>query len=790
MNSHKVCEMEADQPRKRRRKTNKKELEFVAELQEQVVELQEQLRLAREKLERATPMLASVSGVNGQPGKSDQSGQTGQKGQAGQNGQPGQPGPSSGNAANSATNAPSGMDTSASGTSATDTASPMFVQKLDLEREMTYLCEEDMSLSEILQEIRTCADRRHELLDSGEPCDVVSLGIISHDEAQVRLDLYRNHLYAAHPLVEIAPSVSVESFMADQPFLFNTIMAISSMVAQRNFDRDTNLRLENHAVHKIVTEVMVAGTKTVEMLKSLILLSLWYNSPEFFKLRRYHILNCVAVTLLHDLGIVNRTTYAYNVNDRQLQRSGDDFSSLEYRLLILILYFSTVSICLILRRAIFVKWTPYVNECCTVLENTGDEKYRQLAMFLRLNHELERIHHIVHAPEAYDSKIRLSRYSLAEFQTNLAIIKSRLRPDDHLHRAYYYLVEAYLHQPILTGLQVNGASPDGCAHRLDAETLSAIAHCTASCLFAMDEFNQLLPGEIAGLPLFYCSRVIYTAGMLLRLRYFILSLPSHVEKELVPRYAIVVILKLHHHVGVASKNFPGNNFLKKMRLILILFIQTYVTQVMDLLKKTDDDMPASFRLGLLTHSNKRALAQMAVLLRKQGDLGNMITDDGQMAGPPLHLDLLSFAAAAFHKNDDEGDEKRDAKSPHTDMLSPAAQTPEVLRRILVTDPMRYSGAYDSRLPGDAINHSISSLKLYAFPTPPTYNNTNPRGSLGGGLFGQGDAATFPELEVANKDNSFFSIDDEFWSNLLSTNSNKFHFAQNEPAQNENMLFMN
>lgn len=779
MNTNKVCEIDLDQPRKRRKKTNNRESELIAELQVQIADLQEQLRLLRNEKEK--------EGVTSS--KMDS------------------------------------LELSYSTSVAAEGGSPPFISKVDLEREMSYLCEEDISLSEILEDIQKCADRRKELLVKNQVIDVVSLGVISLDEANHRLEVYRDKLYAAHPFIELPQNMSVEQFIQEKPYLFNSIMAISSMVLETTYDRDTNLALENHAIEKIVGAVMVAGTKNVELLKSLILLSFWYNSPELFKLRRYHILNCVAVTLLHDLGIMNRSSYTYSSDTKAIQKNEDDYKGLEYRSLILILYFSTVSICLVLRRAIFVKWTPYVNECCDLLEKMGDEKYKKLAVFLRLNHELERIHHIVHAPEVYENKPnKLSKYALAEFQTNLAIIRSNLKPSDHQHRAYYYSVEAYLHQPILNDIHLNVSSPNGCAvQKLESETLSAIAHCTASCLFALDEFNQLLVSEIAGLPLIYCSRVIYTAGMLMRLRYLILSLPSHIEKELVPRYAIVAILKLNKLVGIASKRFPGNYFLKKMRLILLLFIQTYVTQVMELLKKNDDSTPSNFKPAQLSRTTRNDLVKVSSTLFKQGDTGNMITENGLSYPPALHLDLLSFAASAFRNNTDERDQETNGElkaednanqgvpREQSDFKIPGLAAFNDSRRLLAVRTINNMAASQTNMGSEArglsmggnITHNATSLKLYTFPNPPMIHNPN---LTSGGTPVNGDgfqslapvqsnfnggASPIPEMELVNgKDNPFLSIDDEFWSNLLSTDSNKFHFAQNEPVLPDSFLFMN
>lgn len=763
VNSNKQCEIDLDQPRKRRKRTSKKDGESITELHDQIAHLQQQLRAARsENSERS--QLADI-------------------------GTPRYYAPNTLNAS--------------------DKQSPPFISKLDLEREISNLYQENFNLGEILEEIRTEADYRQEMLHKDRKVDVISAGIISIDEASRRLDVYRDLLYAAHPLVEISREVTAEQLVNELPFLFNAIMTTSSMLIEDEYDRNICLALENHAVQGIVIEVMVAGTKSVELLKALILFSLWYNSPEFFKLRRYHILNCVAVTLLHDLGIVNRTSFAYNSDAKLIQRSDENYKSLEYRSLIMILYFSTVSICLILRRTIFVKWTPYVNECCEMLEQLGNDNYKSLANFLRLNHELERIHSIIHLQDGAE-RTKLSKYTLGEFQTNLAIIKSKLHPEDHRHRAYYYSVEAYLYQPALPDVQLTASSPVGCSQKLDSDTLSAIAHCTSSCLCALDEFSKLQSTEIAGLPLFYCSRIIYTAGILMRLRYLILSLPTLIEKEMVPKYAIVAIQKLNSQFGEAQKKFPGNFYLKKMRLILQLFVQTYVTQVMDLLKRNDDYIPTTFATPGMSSEARDELVGVASTL--QGVNTNPMTESQAPYPTSLPLDLLSFAAATFHKNGEtkEGDARvKIEKSPvgsndYVPSESAGASNVSGVSNSTMPPP----GSIVAQQPGSTSSYNING---YSGPNPENlprngplqkaqfnpqmapnavFSGTTNDGYLVAPLSNVQEVMTqLSDQDLTTQGNSFFNIDDEFWSNLLSTDSNKFHFAQSEPLQTDNVMFM-
>lgn len=65
---------------------------------------------------------------------------------------------------------------------------------------------------------------------------------------------------------------------------------------------------------------------------------------------------------------------------------------------------------------------------------------------------------------------------------------------------------------------------------------------------------------IATLPLVYVSRMIYTAGILLRMRYLILSVPLKVERSLMPVEAILTVQQTNDFFLEASKSYPNNYF--------------------------------------------------------------------------------------------------------------------------------------------------------------------------------------------------------------------------------------
>ncbi|CAK7908755.1 transcriptional regulator War1p [[Candida] anglica] len=739
----------------------------------------------------------------------------------------------------------------------------IYISKNDLESEISLLCNSSsVVLTDLTTSLKETADRRAFLLKGlSKSVDVVSMGLLTIEDATFRLNLYKNTIYVAHPFVEIKDDVTVHDLRASHPYLFNAIMSVTNAIYTKPIELDSSLAIDNAAIQSVTTEVLVAGSKSDELVQSLLLLSLWYNTPELFRHRRYHLLISLSVTMLHDLGIVGKPTYSYNKGSGTvIERTGagqvvggsslkpsskEQYTLVEYRKLIMILYYSTVSICLILRRTIYVKWTPYVEESCQVLERSGDPVLEEVALFSRLSHQLERIHHIVHAPDVPEYKTSAGQYITSELQKHLNVIKEKINPTNYPFMAFYYSVEAYLHEPMLGHILTSG---DNQNLRLSAESIASIGICTRSCLMALETFNRMAPGEIANIPLFYASRIIYTAGMLLRLRYLILSLPSHIEKDMVPSQAIYVIQKLNSLVAEASKIHPCNHFLKKTRLVISLFIQTYATQVQELLRK-NGQTPDNFRAPLLNKKERSEMERLNDMYATNRGGGVMTHDSGKPFPPHVPLDILSYAAS--FRNANSGNSPTSSglppPSPRGDLSRtpnpPKIPSPSFLRfnsygeeRNAPSQPTQLSGdviaanknttdnqndgmvATQASLSG---NNGTPDLKRNSvtfnrpsdtldFPVgnniPMESNNPMPAPSTGrylGSILNPNSnfpapVAGTPSMEpnhkvnLANADqleSSYLALNDEFWVDLLSSDKDRINFSNNINSQITESFFM-
>lgn len=745
INANKVCEIDSVEIRKKRKRSPRQELELVTQLKDQITKLQNQLK------QREASSNLPASGPWGS----------------------GQPQPFHNNA-----NSPL--------SSASDASSPLYITRTDLEKELNTLSEAGESLRAIQSQLRTFTEIRHGKFFKNKLIDVVSLKIISIEEARERLLVYQNVLYKLHPGILIHPQVAVEDLIREQPFLFNCVMLATSVV-YKDQDVDKCLALEHQATSAVMNEILVAGSKSLQVVKCLILLAVWYNSPECFKLRRYYLYITMGMNILHELVNVKKP------GEKKSDLDIDDQDP-EYKMLVLSLYLCSVSFSLILRRPIPVKWTPIVEECCWSLENCDELSYRKLAYFLRLHHELERIYHLLHTTGGSVGSYKVSDYAFNELQTGLAVLRPRISDDDHTTLAFYYSVEAFLYQPLFEDLRIKPGFKNG-KQSLSLRTLDAISHCTESCFLALGEFNKLSDERIACLPLIHFSRVVYTAGILLRLRYFIIASPFHVEKELVPRHAIFAILTLNKRILATSKVYPANFFLQKMMLILLLFINTYVSQTTELLMKDENSVS---KITPILKRDKTELGYLAnTILAPTG--APLQTND---VSPCLHLELLSYAATEFRKSKDTP--SINGSTPvkkETNGTEPSSANTFGSIGSLESFPAPKTPKFQPFL------NSIDALRRYSFGKPPLLSpGTAPRNvSLGTPIlpdpqltmpttYGGALSEATPNLvqgmfdnNANERRNSVLHIDDEFWSNLLGASADSFYFAQDMPLQTENVL---
>lgn len=334
--------------------------------------------------------------------------------------------------------------------------------------------------------------------------DIVSQGVISIAEAERRLHMYKSILYKTYPIITIPEEMDITTMRKELPFLFLTIMNVSSSLLQVD-DADmlargselykkeqsnstpvapgshasnmpdadksngqpstheekhaqafkTAVTINNQCIDSIMYDVMILGNKTLELLRSLILINMWYNTPEMYHHQKAHLITHMCITVAFDLGLggyctgaassgpslqqswvsgkasfmntepsktnedplnvsgspdsANKGKAGDSANNETNINNGSSSKSIKYdrilrpymllnphsytcRKLWLCVYMCSINVSLVIKRPVYMMWSRYTEECCEMLEHPDrPSDERRIAVIARLHHLLEQL---------------------------------------------------------------------------------------------------------------------------------------------------------------------------------------------------------------------------------------------------------------------------------------------------------------------------------------------------------------------------------------------------------------
>lgn len=469
-------------------------------------------------------------------------------------------------------------------------------------------------LDSISQKLTDLSTKWNEIVENnslfGPVSDPVTLKIITQSESEYRLHLYRTKMNQKFklPFVNIPSDISAEQLRSSQPILFSVIMSVVSLILSK--DQSTTkltMQLDNLALGLISHQVMRLGNKSIELLKSLLILCMWYNFPELSHKTRYHFFNYVCCCLIRDLGPTNKGKLFMPAGDntqQQQQQQPAKKTPLEndedHQRLILLVYVSSLNISIFLRQSTQMRWSSLLERSCSELMSGdyksdvyGTQDDHLLVLFTKLNHVLEKVHMILHEVDSYsnDSTSYKDRSEIIiDLQLQLESIFQKIPKERNRVLAFFYSVEAYLHEYTFSKF-IDSIENKSELHDLPAPVSDSFSKCCQSCTNAMNEFLKLTPELIASLPLYHISRIIYTVGMLLlRLRYVTMTVAAFRHLQPMTAQALPLVKKISKLLDESFELFPFNNFLCKLRYVVALFIQTYANKVTYVLEHEDEDL--------------------------------------------------------------------------------------------------------------------------------------------------------------------------------------------------------
>lgn len=435
--------------------------------------------------------------------------------------------------------------------------------------------------------------------------DIIKDGILTLPQCERLIQIFKYTILPKYPFVEIGCELNAQYLIDNDYLLFLVIVYIGLVADPQSISIPINkhLQLENLITRSLSIEILSVGKKNLSLLKCLLLYCIWYPSPELFHHRRYHFFTILCTSMANDLGLTGRPYLFYNREDGTFQKSDSTSfnnlainSNIETKSLILVIYIIMGSISLYLRRRVLFQWTDYMNQCCLSLESSNNKNYQLISIYARINYILEKIYTNIHSNSEHISIIELSSTNnqilVEEYQTQLNHIKQRIHSifsenDDTYHSlmSYLYSTQAYIYEPCIQSIVRSKGQDTSLNEDYSYIVYNMISKLCDSCNLSIEHFNQLSNESITSNPLFHTSRIIYTTGLLLKIRHLSLTTNDSSESgnicmkfDIFTNKSNDLFSNLFQKIESTIEEYPRNHFLKKVSIVLGLYTSASINQ--------------------------------------------------------------------------------------------------------------------------------------------------------------------------------------------------------------------
>ncbi|KAK9240094.1 hypothetical protein V1525DRAFT_395974 [Lipomyces kononenkoae] len=355
---------------------------------------------------------------------------------------------------------------------------------------------------------------------------------VREELAQKVFDYFANDMLPHFPFLYFPPNMVFREVLMSKPMTSLAIFAQSIAKTKDTLDLASQLVAE---LYRIVSEqVFVVGNKTLDLIQCLMIMCAWYNPPEIYECNKVTIFTNCAITLARELGLHkpprSRSQHKVDTIFRALQPV--DTQSLECRRTWLGLYYASCVLSMHFRDTNPVRWSPYLDQCCEVLDiKDGVPSDHTLVRLARLHQIIENIADIFHPsddsePTDINDKrlahmIRIFERNLCDWKNELTLgSKSDLVLLTSYHGAQIYLHEVGLHNKTNRGDFTVPFTEESIKPDLPVITpyhAEAIVWCIASCHELIDLFCSSDIPMLSFVPVHILGRVTYACTILLKI---------------------------------------------------------------------------------------------------------------------------------------------------------------------------------------------------------------------------------------------------------------------------------
>ncbi|KAF2124501.1 hypothetical protein P153DRAFT_326759 [Dothidotthia symphoricarpi CBS 119687] len=349
---------------------------------------------------------------------------------------------------------------------------------------------------------------------------------------------YVNDICPHFPAVPLTPGATAREVRDKKPLLFLSVLAGSSHgSAEQLVPQEVQRELTKLLKDQLADIIWRNGEKSLEIVQALQVSVLWYRPPLHFEQHNFYMyINCAAVMAL-DLGLGRKATpNVMKLSIGPFRRFHPNSSSIEARRTFLVCYYLSMSITMVLRRPILLRWTKYMEESVKILETSPDAlpSDKQLCQQVKLAHIGESIS-VQFCMDDPSVEVNISEpkviYALKIFENELQQLKEEnaqagevdpaLRLAEHVTNLYLHEIALHQYQgsadlqPPFTSesvpSEVTKDVPIGPAH------IGALGECLAATHGILDTVLSIHLDVLITLPVIFCVRAIYAIVCLMKM---------------------------------------------------------------------------------------------------------------------------------------------------------------------------------------------------------------------------------------------------------------------------------
>lgn len=140
-------------------------------------------------------------------------------------------------------------------------------------------------------------------LAENEYRDVIDRGTVDVETATKAFDRYVNCLAPSCPFVVFPPGTTMAEIRRTKPTLFLAILSVTIAV----FQPQLQMPLQNEVHRTFADRVLIRGEKSLELVQSLLVATLWYLPPEHFEELKFYQFIHIAAVMGVDIGMNRKT---------------------------------------------------------------------------------------------------------------------------------------------------------------------------------------------------------------------------------------------------------------------------------------------------------------------------------------------------------------------------------------------------------------------------------------------------------------------------------------------------